>query len=142
MSDQPITPPNLPPVDMNHRVGQYVQLRDLKAEITERHKEELKPITELMEALEGLMQQGLQAVNAESLRTDNGTVTASMKMAASVADMDTFWAHVVTSGNFDLLDKKANLTAVKDYVEKHGVPPPGVNFSTFNKVGVRRPTGK
>ena len=38
-----------------------------------------------------------------------------------------------------LLDYKANVTAVKEHIEKHnGQAPPGVNYSEFRDVGVRR----
>jgi hypothetical protein len=51
-------------------------------------------------------------------------------------------AFVKTTNNYDLLDRKANVTAVKDYVSENGTLPPGVNLSSIKTVGVRRASGK
>lgn len=131
------------PVDLEKRAGQYIKLRDMKTEIEARHKEELRPINEAMEGLKELMAAGLDAQNVASAKTACGTVSFTSKASASIADKAAFWTYVVTTGQFDLLDYKANVTAVKDHIEKNqGVAPPGVNYSVFRDVGVRRPTGK
>ena len=136
MSDQaPVTTPN---VDIEKRVGQYVKLRDLKTELKERHEQELKPITSTMAMIEEELKGALNAVNATNMRTDAGTVSLTTKASASAADMATFWTWVVTQGQFDMLDKKPNVTAITEYVKQHGVPPPGVNYTTYQGVGVRR----
>jgi len=134
--------PQQPPEDINLRVGQFVKLRDLKKAIEDRHKAELAPINQALEDLKGLMKAALLAQNADSLKTSSGTVSTSTKVSASVADMEVFWTHIVTQAAWELLDKRANVTAVKDYVEANGVPPPGVNYSTFLDVGVRRANNK
>lgn len=130
-------------VDMELRTEQFIKLRDKKAQLEERHKEELAPIKEMMEALKAVLSQGMDALNVESVKTACGTVSFTSKASASVSDMDAFWAYIVTTGQFELLDKKANVTAVKEHIENNqGNPPPGVNFNVFRDVGVRRPTGK
>lgn len=127
---------------MEKRAGQFVALRDKKKEIEEKHKEELRPYNEALEALKSELAAGMDAMNVESVRTPCGTVSFTTKHNASVGDMAAFWTYVVTQGSFDLIDKKANVTAVKDHIDKHGVPPPGVNYNVLRDVGVRRPTGK
>jgi hypothetical protein len=52
--------------------------------------------------------------------------------------MSAFWTYVVSQGDFDMVDKKANPTAVAEYIEKNKSPPPGVNFSVMETIGVRR----
>lgn len=132
-----------PTVDVEKRVGQFVKLRDKKAEIEERHKEELKPINTALELLKQELAKGLDALNVDSAKTACGTVSFSSKASAALADKSAFWTYVVTTGNFDLIDYKANVTAVKEHIEKNqGQAPPGVNFTVFRDVGVRRPTGK
>lgn len=131
------------PVDIEKRVGQFVKLRDLKQEMEARHKEELKPINEAMEGLKSLIAKGMDALNIDSAKTPCGTASFSTKSSAALADKSAFWTYVVTTGDFGLLDYKANVTAVKEHIEKHnGQAPPGVNYSEFRDVGVRRPTGK
>lgn len=143
MADDEQANDNPPVVDVEKRVGQFVKLRDLKSEIEERHKEELKPINNALEGLKQELARGLDALNVDSAKTACGTVSFSSKASAALADKSAFWTYVVTTGSFDLLDYKANVTAVKEHIENHnGQAPPGVNFSTFRDVGVRRPTGK
>jgi hypothetical protein len=125
-------------VDVEKRVGQYIKLRDLKAEMTEKHDAELKPVTETMLMIEEELKSALNAVNATNMKTDAGTVSLSTKASASAADINAFWTWVITQGAFDMLDKKPNVTAITEYVQQHGVPPPGVNYNTRQGIGVRR----
>ena len=127
-----------PPIDVAKRVGQFVKLRDLKAEMKAKHDEEMKPINETLDLIKGELKQALQQVNADNMKTENGTVSLSMKNSVSTADIDVFWTWVVTQGAFDMLDKKPNVTAITEYVQQNGVAPPGVNYSTYQDVGVRR----
>ena len=129
------------PVDLNTRVGQYVKLRDLKTQLKDKHKAELAPIDEAMEQLEQVLLGALNAQNANSVKTASGTVYKSVKESASMADPAAFWSYVIASGNFDLIDKKANVTAVKAHIEdpaNNGQPPPGINFSSVALPRVRR----
>jgi hypothetical protein len=129
-------------VDLEKRIGQFVKLRDLKAEIAQKHAEELKPINEALDQLKEVMKAGLDKLNIDSAKTSCGTASFTTKASASIADKDAFWAHVVTQGAWELLDYKANVTAVKDYIENNnGNQPPGVNYSSFRDINVRRPTG-
>lgn len=125
-------------IDVEKRVGQYVQLRDLKNELKEKHEAELRPVIETMAMIEEELKSALNAVNATNMKTEAGTVSLSTKASASAADMSAFWTWVITQGAFDMLDKKPNVTAITEYVNQHGVPPPGVNYSTYQGIGVRR----
>jgi hypothetical protein len=46
--------------------------------------------------------------------------------------------YVIGNEAWDLLDRKANVKAVEDFIEENDLAPPGVNFSTTYVVGVRR----
>jgi hypothetical protein len=52
--------------------------------------------------------------------------------------MGEFWEYVLSNGLFDLVDKRANAPAVTEHIQKHGTPPPGINYSTMITLGVRR----
>lgn len=141
----PVTPPigATPVVDIDKFAGKYVELRDKIEEVKKKHKEELSPYVETLEQLNGVILKHLQTQNAQNQKTASGhSVFVSEKKSASIADMSAFWTHVVTSGDFDMVDKKANVTAVFDFIEKHKTNPPGVNVSITHIAGVRRATGK
>jgi hypothetical protein len=135
MNDTTITPPQ---VDVEKRVGQFVLLRDLKAELKAKHDAEMKPINDTMEMIKDELKGALSTMNATNMKTDAGTVSLTNKVSASAADINMFWTWVITQGAFDMLDKKPNVTAITDYVKQNGVPPPGVNYNVFVDVGVRR----
>lgn len=124
--------------DISKRVAQYVALRDLIGEKDDAHKAQMKPYRETLEQLNSVLLQHLKGINAESAATEAGTVYQTAKKSASIADMTAFWEFVKATGDFDLVDKKANVTAVEAYIETNNAPPPGVNFTTRLVVGVRR----
>jgi len=126
------------PMNIDTRVAQYVALRDKIKAIKDRHKEELAPYTETLELLNGVLLGHLNTIGADRAGTAAGTVYKTAKKSASIADMSAFWTYVVTQGDFDMVDKKANPTAVEAYIEANGTPPPGVNFSVMDVVGVQR----
>ena len=131
------------PIDLEKRAEQFIKLRDLKSEIEERHKAELKPINDAMALLKEVFAAGMDQLNVESVKTACGTLSFTTKKSAALADKDAFWTYVVATGKFELIDYKANVTAVEDHIENNnGLAPPGVNWSTFRDVNVRRPTSK
>lgn len=129
------------PEDMNKRVSQYVQIRDKIKQIAERQAAELAPLKEIQDRLAGIIEAHLVANNTESLKTASGTCYTSVKHTASVADAEAFMTYVITTQNFDLIERRANSTAVKDYVVKNNALPPGVNMSALRTIGVRRAPG-
>ena len=136
MSEATSTP--APQIDVEKRVGQFVKLRDMRAELAEKHKLEMQQILETMEMLKEELKLALNAANAENMKTSAGTVSLSRKVSASASDINAFWTWVITQGAFDMLDKKPNVTAITEYVQQHGVAPPGVTYNVFQDVGVRR----
>lgn len=128
--------PILPNFDQ--RVAQYVKLRDKIKELDDKHKEQMKPYREALEQLNGALLNHLNNVGADSVASPSGTVYRTEKKSASIADKTAFWTYVVTTANFDLIDYKANVTAVADHIDQNQQPPPGVNFTSRFEVGVRR----
>ena len=53
-------------------------------------------------------------------------------------DVQAFQNYVVANELFEMLDWKANVKAVEDFLKEFGELPPGVKFTTTNLVGVRR----
>jgi len=120
----------------------YVKLRDKIKEIKDRHKDELAPYNDTLDQLAGYILDFLNQSGAASMRTGSGTISRTHKDSCSIADMEAFWTFVVTQGDFDLCDRKANVTAVREYMEKNSAPVPGVNFTSMQTVSVRRAPDK
>lgn len=126
------------PDNIGLRISQFVTLRDKIKEMDDAHKEKMRPYRDALDQLGGVLLDHLKNINSESVRTDYGTVYRSSKPSATIADATAFWNHVVQTEDWDLIDKKANVTAVKDYIEANKQLPPGINFSVTATIGVRR----
>ncbi len=134
------------PEYINEKVGVvvkgYVQLRDKLRELDTAHDEKRKPIVDMMNQLSGTLQEFLDKSGSKSVKTEFGTFYASTRYTTSLADPDTFMKYVISNQRFDLLDRRANATAVKQFVEETGNLPPGTNLNALRTVGVRRPGDK
>lgn len=109
-------------------------------EIKERHKKELAPYEQTKIKLTGIIMELLSGAGLQSAKTTSGTAFFSSRNTASVADGEAFMDFVINTGNYDLLNRSANATAVNDYITEHKVPPPGVNFTVEKTLCVRKGT--
>lgn len=119
----------------------YVTIRDKIADAKKAFEETIKGDVELQNMLTSWLTNRLEAVGAESVKTKAGTVYTTTRYSASLADPKAFMDFIIANNKFDLLDRKANSTAVRDFVEETGSLPPGANLSAIRTVGVRRAPG-
>lgn len=116
----------------------YIQLRDKIAEVKKRQADELAPLAEALEKLNGILLDHLNTVGVDSARSSAGTVYKTTKNSASIADGDAFRRYVIGSEAWELLDWKANAARVQEFIAENEAPPPGINFTQTFVVGVRR----
>lgn len=140
MSDNPTTPAVTE--DMEKRTQQFIDVRDALKRLDDEYKEKRKPLLKIQELLSGRMQAFMSANNLENLRTKAGTCYTSVRRTASLADPAAFMNFVIETNQFELLDRRANSTAVQDFVKKNKVLPPGCNLSSIETLGVRRGNGE
>lgn len=126
------------PTKIDTRIAQFVALRDKIKEMDKAHKEKMGPARETLDTLSGLLLDHLKSIGGDSVSTPHGTVYRTVKNSATLADGEAFWSYVVDNEAWDMVDKKANVVAVADYIEEHNAPPPGVNYTSMFTVGVRR----
>lgn len=139
MADTEVPPQDTEKFEMY--VGAYVKLRDQIKEKNDAHAKTMEADLELQNQLTAWLTSNLERVGAESIKTKNGTVYTTTRYSASLADPQAFMEYVKSTDNFDLLDRKANATAVRDHVKEQGSLPPGANLSAIRTVGVRRAPG-
>lgn len=137
---QPSNPDEQTQIDVEGCVALYVELRDKKAELTEKLKEDLKPYNEGMEKLEAVLLKHLQDTGTKSAATTAGTVYQRVERSATIKDKLAFSEFVIANQLFDLIDWRANKVQVFDHIEKSQADVPGVNTQSFMTVGVRRAT--
>jgi hypothetical protein len=125
-------------ITIGARVEQYLKLRDKKAEIAKRHKEELEPYNQALYALETLFQRAMDAQGLENLKTEAGTAYKSTVGSVSVADWDAFFEWVQENRAWHLVEKRPAKTAVEEVLEETGELPPGLDYSRTVKINVRK----
>ncbi len=126
---------------VDKRIQQYVAIRDRIKEMDEAYEKAKKPLAAAMEEINGWLQQFLDESGSESIKTKFGTCYSSVRYSASLADAKAFMDYVIANEEFELLDRRANVTAVKAFVETNGSLPPGCNLTALRTVGVRRGKG-
>ncbi len=123
------------------RIQQYVALRDHIKKLDEAHEAAKKPFADALNELNGHLQIFLDESGSDSVKTKWGTCYKSTRYTASLLDAQAFMNYVIQNEKFELLDRKANSTAVRAFVEENGGLPPGCNLSALSTVGVRRGKG-
>ena len=124
--------------DIAKRVQQYVSVRDALRKLEDKYEAERKPLLDVQELLAGKLRAFMEGNNLENLKTEHGTCYTSTRWTTSLADPDIFMKFVIGNNKFDLLDRRANATAVKEYVQEHNELPPGCNLNAVQTLGVRR----
>lgn len=126
-------------MDIDKVIDGYIKLRDKKDETRRRHQEELAPINEQMQKIEGYLHKKLQELGLDQFKAKGvGTVFLKMDVSVTVDDREEFFKFVRDHAQWDLLDTRCSKTVVADYVDEHGEPPPGVRFVQEEVVQVRR----
>lgn len=116
-------------------IEKYIELRDRKAEIAERHKEELAPINEAMKLLEQALLALMQETGVDSVRAKGlGTAYTSEVLSLKVVDRQAALTHITDRGEWDLLQWSVNRTAYRE----RGEDIPGVEESRAIRVNFRR----
>lgn len=121
---------------------QFLGLRELRRKIKETYEAEDKKIRLLQESVESKLLDFLRTNNLVNVKTAAGTVHTTTRYTASLQDADTFMKFVISTGKFELLDRRANATAVRDFVETEKTLPPGCNLSALTSLGFRKAADK
>ena len=103
--------------DVQKWIGQYVAVRDVKKALEAKHKEELKTYTDILNQLEGRLQNFFSETGQDSAPTGAGTAYLSTTYRASIADKEAFKKFVLDFAEWQMLDWKANAKAVRSFVK-------------------------
>ena len=117
-------------------INLYRQVKAKVAEIEARHKKELEDYKSNMMKLEGFIDAFLADNKLVNVKTKYGTAYWKMKWSASLLDPDAFMKFVRESERWELLDRKANVAAVRDYAKTESELPPGAKLDSVRKVHI------
>lgn len=122
-------------------IAEYIALRDAKKAADDTYKAWVEAnYGNRMEELEGILLDTLNKMDVQSLSGPDGTGTVYKKLTTSVtiADATEFRRHVIGIEGWDLIDWRANKTGIQELLDKEEPLPPGVNYSQFYTVGIRK----
>ena len=120
-------------------IEEYIVLRDAKKQADETYAEFIKThYSTRMDELENILLDKLNQLGVDSLAGQSGTVYKKLSTSVTIADAREFRRHVIGDEDWDLLDWRANKTAINDRIDQGQELPPGVNRTTFYSVGIRR----
>lgn len=122
-------------------LSHFIACREKRRALKRLFETEDEPLKSLETDLGLWLQKYLIVGGLENIKTAVGTAFLTTKTTASLKDPDEFMKFVTATGKFELLDRKANTTAVRDYLKANGALPPGANLSSIQTVGVHKKVG-
>lgn len=95
------------------------------------------PYIEKQAKIASLIAQAIQLEGLQNAKTPAGTAYFSTLYNCSVENSEVFFNYVQKHERWDLLEKRASKSAVKEEIDNTGEIPPGVKFSAYQKLIVR-----
>jgi hypothetical protein len=124
-------------MQLDDLVNTYLQLKDRKAAMKKVYTERVAPIDKKMADIEAQILKHFQETGQISAKTAYGTPYISLRESFTVADRDTYFEFVRQHEAWDMLESRANKTAVQAWKEEHGELPPGLNYRAERTVNIR-----
>ena len=129
---------------MNYDIAaeRYLQVRNQIESLEREHKSAKAALTEKLVALENWISAKAQEDGLETVKTPHGTAYWSTHHTATVGSREEFFNFCKEHDAWDMVESRASKTGVKSYIEAHGAPPPGVNFSSAKVFNMRKAQSK
>lgn len=125
------------PADKLVRV--FIKMRDRKQQLTHEYETEVAKLDTQMDEVKSKLLETCEAIGANSLRTDFGTVVRTVKTRYWTSDWEQMHSFVKQNDAVDLLERRIHQTNMKTYLEEHPDKiPPGLNSDSHYEVTVRR----
>lgn len=126
-------------VPLNQIAAAYIKMRDRRAEIKAKYEAEDEAIKTDMAELEQRMLEVCKSFNADSIRTDAGTIVRSVKSRYWTNDWDSMYRFIKEHDAFPLLEKRLHQSHMKEFLEENpDLEPVGLNVDKEYTVVVRR----
>lgn len=130
-------------MDFSELTRKYLALRDRRAEVVDRHKQELAKYDQVLGDLENIFLEQLNDAGQQSFATDSATVYKGVHTSVKVADKEAFKEElnrrIKEGDDWSLLDMRPSKSLVSAMYDA-GEEVPGVNISRTQYVRVNRKT--
>lgn len=125
-------------VDIESIIKKYVELRDAIDAVNAEAKKKVAALVEAQDTISSVLMKLAKEQGVTSFKTESGTAFIATKDHAGVADWPRVIEFIEQNKAWNLLNKAVNKTAVKEYIDQHEIPPPGVNYTVMQEIQVRR----
>ena len=128
-------------ISIDDVMSRRFQIVEEVAIIQGRHKAELEPLNEELGMCEQYIKAEMLKQNMQQVKTGAGQAFFTTKDSVTVDDFDAFVEHIRAAGDWHLLNKAANKTACKEFIEANSAPPPGIKYDSYRDLSWRRGKG-
>jgi hypothetical protein len=123
-------------------VKAYVKIRDARKELSEKFEQEDSVLKDSLDVIEAQLLEACKAIGADSIRTQFGTISRTVKKRYWTNDWYSFHEFVKEHeayGTMNLLEKRIAQTNMSTFLEDNpDLHPPGLNIDSRYSVVVRR----
>ena len=131
-------------LELDELVKIYLTIRKEREILSRQFEEKDAELEGDMKSQEQVMLAQCNEINADSIRTPNGTVIKSMKESFVCGDWDHFKEFIMENQAIELLQQRIHQTNFKEFMSNHegeGLPP-GISSMREVTITVRKPTAK
>ena len=129
---------------LDEMVKAYIAIRTARENLYRQYKTKDNEFSSELTQLEQVMIDECNALNVESVRTNNGTITKTVKEQFACNNWDEFKSYVLEHGALELLQQRIHNGNFTEHMANHegeGLPP-GISSVREFSVVIRKPTSK
>ena len=129
---------------LDEMVKAYIAIRTARENLYRQYKTKDNELGGELSQLEQVMLDECNSLNVESVRTNNGTITRTIKHQFACNNWDEFKSYVLEHGALELLQQRIHNGNFTEHMANHegeGLPP-GISSVREFSVVIRKPTSK
>jgi len=129
---------------LDEMVKAYINIRTARENLYRQYKTKDNELGGELSQLEQVMLEECNSLNVESVRTNNGTITRTIKEQFACNNWDEFKSYVLEHGALELLQQRIHNGNFTEHMANHegeGLPP-GISSVREFSVVIRKPTSK
>lgn len=127
---------------LDNVVKTYLAIRDERDKLAREHEAKDKELANDLAELEQVLLNSCNEINADSIKTEVGTIIKSTRESFVCGDWDNFKQFVKDNDAIELLQQRIHQSNFKEFLsnrEEEGLPP-GISSMREFKITVRKPS--
>jgi len=117
----------------------YLKIRDKRAELKAKYDEEESVLSKQLDKVKAALLDYCKTQDVESVRTSAGIFYRTVKTRYWTSDWDSFHKFLLEAEAPELLEKRINQSAMKEFLEENPEQvPPGLNTDKEYVISVRK----